>query len=259
MCTVVDHHCTAPEENQTTASRQISQTFRCSHLHRRRCNNPPPPPATPIPSSLSLLRIPQPQHHRHHTAQSEYGEVDIDGSLVAAKATVAEDIIMLNNGCLCCTVRGDLVRMIAELVNKKKGNFKHIVIETTATDLVIAAAAAEVGATNVFSSISQPADFSHPDPLPPSADLIPRNIYFSVSLFHPSLSPCFKILSSLRSLNPPPPAALSSPLHFPHVQYVLRDSSSISSISARFKLNIVNCTLIDDADEHDDGDDDEEG
>ncbi|CAL5405202.1 unnamed protein product [Camellia sinensis] len=38
---------------------------------------------------------------------------------------------MLNNGCLCCTVRGDLVRMMAELVDKKKGKFDHIVIETT--------------------------------------------------------------------------------------------------------------------------------
>ncbi|KAF5950371.1 hypothetical protein HYC85_012364 [Camellia sinensis] len=61
----------------------------------------------------------------------KYGEVDIDGSLVAAKAAGAEDIVMLNNGCLCCTVRGDLVRMIAELVDKKKGKFDHIVIETT--------------------------------------------------------------------------------------------------------------------------------
>ncbi|PIA42262.1 hypothetical protein AQUCO_02000015v1 [Aquilegia coerulea] len=63
--------------------------------------------------------------------ENEFGEVDIDGSLVAAKTTGAEDIVMLNNGCLCCTVRGDLVRMIAELVNKKKGKFDHIVIETT--------------------------------------------------------------------------------------------------------------------------------
>ncbi|PSR96020.1 COBW domain-containing protein [Actinidia chinensis var. chinensis] len=63
--------------------------------------------------------------------ENEYGEVDIDGSLVAAKAAGAEDIVMLNNGCLCCTVRGDLVRMIAELVSKKKGRFDHIVIETT--------------------------------------------------------------------------------------------------------------------------------
>ncbi|XP_030457552.1 uncharacterized protein LOC115678332 [Syzygium oleosum] len=63
--------------------------------------------------------------------ENEYGEVDIDGSLVAAKAAGAEDIVMLNNGCLCCTVRGDLVRMISELVSKKKGKFDHIVIETT--------------------------------------------------------------------------------------------------------------------------------
>ncbi|XP_061372223.1 uncharacterized protein LOC133314726 [Gastrolobium bilobum] len=63
--------------------------------------------------------------------ENEFGEVDIDGSLVAAKTAGAEDIMMLNNGCLCCTVRGDLVRMIAELVTKKKGKFDHIVIETT--------------------------------------------------------------------------------------------------------------------------------
>ncbi|KAJ1400199.1 P-loop containing nucleoside triphosphate hydrolase [Sesbania bispinosa] len=63
--------------------------------------------------------------------ENEFGEVDIDGSLVAAKAAGAEDIMMLNNGCLCCTVRGDLVRMISELVTTKKGKFDHIVIETT--------------------------------------------------------------------------------------------------------------------------------
>ncbi|XP_048443080.1 uncharacterized protein LOC125478694 [Pyrus x bretschneideri] len=40
---------------------------------------------------------------------------------------------MLNNGYLCCTVRGDLVRMFADLVNKKKGKFDHIVIETMGT------------------------------------------------------------------------------------------------------------------------------
>ncbi|KAB2612763.1 COBW domain-containing protein 1-like [Pyrus ussuriensis x Pyrus communis] len=62
--------------------------------------------------------------------ENEFGEIDIDGSLVAAKTTGAEYIVMLNNGYLCCTVRGDLVRMFADLVNKKKGKFDHIVIET---------------------------------------------------------------------------------------------------------------------------------
>ena len=65
----------------------------------------------------------------------QYGEVDIDGSLVAAQTAGAEDIMMLNNGCLCCTVRGDLVRMIGELVDKKKGKFDHLVIETTGKEL----------------------------------------------------------------------------------------------------------------------------
>ena len=62
---------------------------------------------------------------------SQFGEVGIDGSLVAERRTGSEDIIMLNNGCLCCTVRGDLVRIISELVEKKKGKFDHIVVETT--------------------------------------------------------------------------------------------------------------------------------
>ncbi|BAS81398.1 uncharacterized protein [Oryza sativa Japonica Group] len=72
-------------------------------------------------------------HHGKRIAviENEYGEVDIDGSLVAAQTAGAEDIMMLNNGCLCCTVRGDLVRMIGELVDKKKGKFDHIIIETT--------------------------------------------------------------------------------------------------------------------------------
>jgi G3E family GTPase len=65
----------------------------------------------------------------------QFGEVDIDGSLVASQTAGAEDIMMLNNGCLCCTVRGDLVRMIGELVNRKKGKFDHIVIETTGKEL----------------------------------------------------------------------------------------------------------------------------
>ncbi|PKI76541.1 hypothetical protein CRG98_003092 [Punica granatum] len=38
---------------------------------------------------------------------------------------------MVNNGCLCCTVRGDLVKMLLELVKKKRDKVDHIVIETT--------------------------------------------------------------------------------------------------------------------------------
>lgn len=61
----------------------------------------------------------------------QFGEVDIDGSLVASHSSVSEDIIMVNNGCLCCTVRGDLVKMLLELARKKRDVIDHIVIETT--------------------------------------------------------------------------------------------------------------------------------
>eukprot|EP00898_Chlorokybus_atmophyticus_P002495 jgi/Chlat1/3246/Chrsp22S03433 len=63
--------------------------------------------------------------------ENEFGEIDIDGDLVAAQQNGAEDILMLNNGCLCCTVRGDLVRMMTDLVYTKKDKFDHIIIETT--------------------------------------------------------------------------------------------------------------------------------
>ncbi|CAA7406522.1 unnamed protein product [Spirodela intermedia] len=63
--------------------------------------------------------------------ENEFGEVDIDSSLVASHSSVAEDIIMVNNGCLCCTVRGDLVKMLLKLVKNKRDKFDHIVIETT--------------------------------------------------------------------------------------------------------------------------------
>ncbi|KAL2471918.1 Pentatricopeptide repeat-containing protein [Abeliophyllum distichum] len=61
-----------------------------------------------------------------------FGEVDIDGSLVASHSSSNEEIVMVNNGCLCCTVRGDLVKLLLVLVKKKRDKFDHIVIETTA-------------------------------------------------------------------------------------------------------------------------------
>ncbi|KAL2472187.1 plastid transcriptionally active 17 [Abeliophyllum distichum] len=63
--------------------------------------------------------------------ENEFGEVDIDGSLVASHSSSNEEIVMVNNGCLCCTVRGDLVKLLLELVKKKRDKFDHIVIETT--------------------------------------------------------------------------------------------------------------------------------
>ena len=48
----------------------------------------------------------------------QFGEIDIDSELVAHQDFLEDDqqIMMLNNGCLCCTVKDDLIRMLCELV-----------------------------------------------------------------------------------------------------------------------------------------------
>ncbi|KAK9807885.1 hypothetical protein WJX72_012232 [[Myrmecia] bisecta] len=65
--------------------------------------------------------------------ENEFGEIDIDSELVVSRDYLEdseEQIMMLNNGCLCCTVREDLVRMLGELVTRKH-KFDQVVIETT--------------------------------------------------------------------------------------------------------------------------------
>ena len=63
--------------------------------------------------------------------ENEFGEIDIDGEIVHREKSENEDILLLNNGCLCCSVRGDLVEMLTKLYETRKGEFDHVVIETT--------------------------------------------------------------------------------------------------------------------------------
>lgn len=58
---------------------------------------------------------------------NEFGDVGIDSQLVM---NADEEILEMNNGCICCTVRGDLIRMIGNLFEKRE-KFDHLVIETT--------------------------------------------------------------------------------------------------------------------------------
>ncbi len=58
---------------------------------------------------------------------NEFGEVGIDNQLVV---DTDEEIFEMNNGCICCTVRGDLIRIIGNLM-KRRNKFDHLVIETT--------------------------------------------------------------------------------------------------------------------------------
>lgn len=65
--------------------------------------------------------------------ENEFGEVDIDSELVSVGEALdpkAEQILMLNNGCLCCTVRDDLVEMLLQL-HERRDQFDRVVIETT--------------------------------------------------------------------------------------------------------------------------------
>lgn len=58
---------------------------------------------------------------------NEFGEVGIDHQLVI---DADEEIFEMNNGCICCTVRGDLIRIIGNLM-ARRDSFDHLVIETT--------------------------------------------------------------------------------------------------------------------------------
>ena len=62
--------------------------------------------------------------------ENEFGEVAIDGDLVEENLAAKEDIITMDNGCVCCSVRGDLVRTFGTLVHRRK-DFQAIIIETT--------------------------------------------------------------------------------------------------------------------------------
>jgi len=58
---------------------------------------------------------------------NEFGESNIDNDLVVG---ADEEIFEMNNGCICCTVRGDLVRIIAGLM-KRADKLDGIIVETT--------------------------------------------------------------------------------------------------------------------------------
>jgi G3E family GTPase len=75
-----------------------------------------------------LNRILTEQHgKRFAVIVNEFGEIGIDNALVVG---ADEEVFEMNNGCICCTVRGDLIRIIDGLM-KRKGKFDAIVVETT--------------------------------------------------------------------------------------------------------------------------------
>ena len=79
-----------------------------------------------------LNRILSEEHgHRIAVIENEFGESGVDGELLIHGE---EQIVEMNNGCICCTVRGDLVRILGDLARKQLAgdlNFDRVIIETT--------------------------------------------------------------------------------------------------------------------------------
>lgn len=68
-----------------------------------------------------------PKGKRYAVIVNEFGEIGIDNDLII---DVDEEIFELNNGCVCCSVRGDLIRILTALF-KRRSSFDGIIIETT--------------------------------------------------------------------------------------------------------------------------------
>ena len=69
----------------------------------------------------------EPHGKRYAVVVNEFGEIGIDNELVVG---ADEEVFEMNNGCICCTVRGDLIRIIEGLM-KRRGKFDAIIVETT--------------------------------------------------------------------------------------------------------------------------------
>jgi len=69
----------------------------------------------------------EPHGKKYAVIVNEFGEIGIDNDLVVG---ADEEVFEMNNGCICCTVRGDLIRIIDGLL-KRKGQFDGILVETT--------------------------------------------------------------------------------------------------------------------------------
>ena len=80
-----------------------------------------------------LNRILRERHgERIAVIENEFGEEGVDNDLIIDSG--AEQIVEMNNGCICCTVRGDLVRILVELRRRREAKpeaFDRVIIETT--------------------------------------------------------------------------------------------------------------------------------
>jgi G3E family GTPase len=69
----------------------------------------------------------EPHGKKYAVIVNEFGEIGIDNDLIVG---ADEEVFEMNNGCICCTVRGDLIRILDGLL-KRRGQFDGILVETT--------------------------------------------------------------------------------------------------------------------------------
>ena len=69
----------------------------------------------------------EPHGRKYAVIVNEFGEIGIDNDLIVG---ADEEVFEMNNGCICCTVRGDLIRILDGLL-KRRGQFDGILVETT--------------------------------------------------------------------------------------------------------------------------------
>ncbi|HEY0569106.1 MAG TPA: GTP-binding protein [Xanthobacteraceae bacterium] len=69
----------------------------------------------------------EPHGKKYAVIVNEFGEIGIDNELVVG---ADEEVFEMNNGCVCCTVRGDLIRILEGLM-RRRGKFDAIIVETT--------------------------------------------------------------------------------------------------------------------------------
>src|ERR1051325_7851409 len=81
------------------------------------------------PGKTTLLNriLSEPHGKKYAVIVNEFGEIGIDNDLIIG---ADEEVFEMNNGCICCTVRGDLIRIIDGLM-RRRGKFDAIIVETT--------------------------------------------------------------------------------------------------------------------------------
>lgn len=63
--------------------------------------------------------------------ENEFGETGVDEEVLVAREHSDEIVVEVKNGCICCTVRGDLVKSLSNIYDKTKGKLDGVIIETT--------------------------------------------------------------------------------------------------------------------------------